>query len=118
MPERPRIDDRAVDMRLRREVDDRVATRGRLLDIRRDGDVSLVELVLDVLEVGTVARVGQLVEHDDLVALFREATCVMRADEAGAAGDEDPHRSKARHSRRPSRHCGSSGALFSERSTE
>ena len=58
------------------------------------------------------------VEHDDLVAERREAPCEVRADEACAAGDEHSHRSKAMHSRRPSRQCGSSGAPFSERRTE
>ena len=55
------------------------------------GDVALVELVLDALEVRAVAGVGQLVEHDDLVAGRREPPHEVRADEAGAAGDEDAH---------------------------
>ena len=97
------------------------------------GDVALVEVVLDAVEVRAVARVGELVEHDDLVARRGETAHEMRADEAGAAGDEDAHREtelavtgraaqaqpmRRRHSRRPSRQWGSSGAPFSERSTE
>ena len=115
----------------------------------RVGDVALVELVVDAGEVRAVAGVGQLVEDDDLVPRLREAADEVRADEAGAAGDEDAHRAnarsiavtrlartgatelaprdagsaassrivdqrnRARHSRRPSRQCGSSGAPFS-----
>ena len=47
-----------------------------------------VELVLDAVEVRAVAGVGQLVEDDDLVARRREPAHEVRADEAGAAGDE------------------------------
>ena len=63
-----RAEDRAVDVRLGGEVDDRVAAGGRARDGLRVGDVALVELVLDALEVRPVAGVGELVEHDDLLA--------------------------------------------------
>ena len=110
-----RAEDRAVDVRLGGEVDDRLAALRRARDRVRVGDVALVELVLDAFEVRAVARVGQLVEDDDVVAARGEATDEVRADEPGAAGDENPHRltgyrSRCRHSRRPSRQCGSSGA--------
>src|SRR5581483_7126544 len=112
-------EDRPVDVRLRREVDDRVAAAGRTRDRVRIGDVALVELVLDVFEVGAVAGVRELVEDDDLVAGRGEPPREVRADEAGAAGDEDPHaESLARQARSPSRQCGSSGAPLSERRTE
>ena len=61
--------DRAVDVRLRGEVDERVAA----LDRRRDrvgvGDVADDQLAaLEPLEVLAPARVGELVEHAHLVA--------------------------------------------------
>ena len=68
-----RAEDRTVDVRLGREVDDRVAAVGRARDGVRVGDVSLVEVVLDAFEVRAVAGVGQLVENDDLVARRRRA---------------------------------------------
>ena len=91
MDELARAEDRAVDVRLRREVDDRLAAcRGR-----RDGvgvgDVTVVELVRDALEVGPVARVGQPVEDDDLVASHRQPPHEVRADEPRSAGDENAH---------------------------
>src|SRR5262249_13309494 len=68
-----------------------------------------------------VAGVRQLVEDGDLVALRGEETDELRADEAGAAGDEDAHpaqSSRSRHARSPSRQCGSRGAPVSLRRTE
>ena len=56
------------------------------------GDVALVELVLDAVQVRAVAGVGQLVEDDDRVALRREPPRERRADEARSACHEDPHR--------------------------
>ena len=55
------------------------------------GDVALVEVVLDAFEVRAVAGVGQLVEDGDLVAGLDEPAHELRADEAGAAGDEHAH---------------------------
>ena len=57
----------------------------------RVGDVALMELVLDALEVRDVARVRQLVEHGDVVALARQVTDEMRADEPGASRDQHAH---------------------------
>ena len=83
--------DRAVDVCLGREVDDRLAAGGCARDVVRLRDVAVVEL--DVAgQVRAVARVGQLVEHDDLVACAQQPLREMRADEARAAGDEDAHR--------------------------
>ena len=131
-------ENRAVDVRLGGEVDDRVAALRRRGDRVRVGDVALLELVLDALEVRPVPGVRQLVEDDDLVPAASEAADEVRADEAGAAGDEHAHRrterligdcrlpggsaairrraiainpQMSRHSRRPSRQCGSCGAL-------
>ena len=87
-----RAEDRPVDVRLGREVDDRLCAGRRRGDGVRVGDVALVELVLDAVEIRPVAGVRQLVEHDDLVARAREPPREMRADEAGAAGDENAHR--------------------------
>ena len=84
-------EDRTVDVRLGGEVDDRVAALGRARDRVGVGDVALVELVLDAFEVGAVARVGQLVEHDDVLAVLGQAPHELRADEAGATGDENAH---------------------------
>ena len=87
-----RPEDRAVDVGLGREVDDRVAAgRGRR-DCLGVGDVALVELVLDAFEVRAVARVRELVEDDDRVAIRRETSRRSRADEARATCHENPHR--------------------------
>ena len=55
------------------------------------GDVALVEVVLDPLEIRPVAGVGELVEHGDLVAGPDEPADELRADEARSAGDEHTH---------------------------
>ena len=94
--------DRTVDMRLGREVHDGVAACSCVADRDRVGDVALVELVRHAFEVRPVARVRELVEDDRVVAPRREEPHEVRADEAGAAGDEDPHaESLARQARRP-----------------
>src|SRR5436305_4605528 len=90
-----RAEDRTVDVRLGREVDDRVDAVGRAGDRIGIRDVAVHELVLDPFEVRAVPGVGQLVEDDHLVAARSEAACEVRPDEAGAAGDEDPHRLRA-----------------------
>ena len=64
---------------------------GRPRDRVGVGDVALVELVLDSLEVRAVARVRELVEDDDLVARLGEPAHELRADEARAAGDQHAH---------------------------
>ena len=92
MDELLRAEDRAVDVGLGGEVDDRVAARGGALDGVGIGDVADDELVLDALEVRGIACVGELVEHDDVVALAARAADEVRADEAGATGDEHAHR--------------------------
>ena len=43
-----------------------------------------------------VVVVGEAVEPDDLVALGAQGLREMRADEAGGAGDEIPHRRNCR----------------------
>ena len=86
--------DRAVDVRLGGEVDDRVAARGCARHVGRLSDVAVVELDV-VRQVRAVPGVRELVEHDDLVAAAQQALDEMRADEAGAAGDEDLHAAKA-----------------------
>src|SRR5262249_50406239 len=118
-----RAEDRSVYVRLGCEVDDRVAPLRRILDGGAVRDVALMELVFHVFEVREVPGVGELVEHDDGVALSGEALDEMRADEARTAGDQDAHAGQAscrrtRHSASPSRQWGSSGAPLSERSTE
>ena len=134
-------------MRLGREIDDRVAARQ---PPRATASASAMSPTTSSCSIPSrfagIARVRQLVEHDDLVAAGGEPPDEVRADEAGTAGDENAHshrvpraqairlgraasgrsswsaasstRSAARHSARPSRQCGSSGAPFSLRSTE
>ena len=90
-----RTEDRAVDVRLRGEVENRLATLCRCGDGAAVGDVALHELDVRALEVRAVARIGELVEDNDLVACGGEALCAVRADEPGATGDEDSHRPEA-----------------------
>ena len=85
------LEDRAVDVRLGGEVDDRLDALARARDHLGVGDVTLVELVPDALEVGRVPGVGELVEHDDVLARLGEPPHEVAADEPGAAGDQDPH---------------------------
>ena len=84
-------------------------------------DVALDEHdpVLDRREVRPVARVGQEVVDDDVVVrvVLEPVVDEVRADEAGAAGDEKSHRAEGyaialveAGSARPSRQCGSTGA--------
>ena len=92
-----RIDDRAVDVALGRQVDDRVdvvpgeeAPQG--LEVAYVAPLEdVVGLRLDVGEVGQVARIGEFVEVDDaVVGIFAdEEPRHVRADEPGAAGYED-----------------------------
>ena len=92
-----RVFDGAVHMALGGEVYDAVDVfiLHQLVDTLEVADVHLdeavVRLVLDVLQVGEVAGVGQLVEVDDFV--FRifvdEEADDVAADEAGAACDDD-----------------------------
>ena len=90
-------EDRAVDVRLGGEVDDRLYAGGGLGHGFGIADVALEELDVGALEVGAVPRVGQLVEDDDVIAGCGQTLREMRADEAGAAGDEHAHRGKRRH---------------------
>ena len=95
--ERVGLGDRAVDVRLRREVDDRVAALHRVGDRVGVLDAGVHEgvarAVADVGEVLLAAGVGELVEHDDLVAVLRDALAdEVRADEPGSAADEQLHR--------------------------
>ena len=54
-------------------------------------DEAVVGFVLDVLKVGKVTRVGQLVEVDDLIfgIFVHEQANHMAADEASTASDDD-----------------------------
>jgi hypothetical protein len=82
---------------LGREVDDRVTAGERLTNGLLVGDVGLheataatVDQILDRLDAPCV---GELVEHHDLVAgvVLQNLTREVGADEAGTAGDEQPH---------------------------
>src|SRR5207342_790333 len=84
-------EDRAVDVRLGGQVDDRLAALSRAGDGLGIGDVPDAKVAVDPVEVLPAARVGELVEHDDLVAAPDEALDEVAADETAAAGDEDPH---------------------------
>jgi hypothetical protein len=94
--------DRAVDVRLGGEVDDRlcVALLERGSDRRGVLDRPPAEAEArrgrDVCEVLLAPGVGQLVEHRDLVAVLDQTLArERRADEAGAAADEQSHRAAA-----------------------
>ena len=94
-----RILDGAVDMRLRREVDDDVrlllledaVDRTAVCDVRADElEVLLLHRILERLE---VARIRQLVDADDVVTrmLLEHVVDEVRANEAGTAGHDDIH---------------------------
>ena len=88
--------DRAVDVALGREVDDRVVTVHGLFEGGRIADVALHEriprIVVDVRKRGEVPRVGErVVDGDVVVRLGEHVADVVGADETGAAGDEDLH---------------------------
>ena len=107
--ERRRVVDGAVDVALRREVDDR---RGAVLGEEPRDEVAVADVAADEEVVGVVLEVGQVVEvarvreqvevHDARqVALARQAHEVG-ADEPGAAGDQpgllhDPRASPLRY---------------------
>src|SRR4051812_13985768 len=69
-------------------------------------------MVREVVEVLLASRVGELVEHGDLVAVLQEPLASeRRADESGAAADEKSHALiipalAARYPARPSRQSG------------
>ena len=86
-----RREDRTVDVGLGGEVDDRLAAARRAGNVGGLRNVALVKV--DVCrKIRAVARIGQLVEHDDIVACEQQPLGEMRADEARAACDEDAHR--------------------------
>ena len=97
LDEDARPQDAAVDVALRREVDDglRLVTPEQLVDEPRIRDVALDEHVVRVfLQIGErleIAGVRQLVEVDDGQArtLAPEVPDEVRADEPGPAGDQD-----------------------------
>src|SRR6266566_2852176 len=89
-------EDRAVDMGLCREVEDRLTARGYPCKHVAVGDGPLNELDVGAIEVRPIARVGELVEHDNLVASGGQAFSAVRADEPGSAGNENTHRRKPR----------------------
>ena len=70
LDERKRVEEGPVDVRLGREVDDRIDAACQLVDEAVVADVALDEpvapLSLELGEVGRVARVRELVEHRDL----------------------------------------------------
>jgi hypothetical protein len=87
--ERPeRIADRIGDAGPGREVDDGVDVGDGVGDDGRIGQPSLDELMRDAGEI-RLAPDRQIVENPDGVAAFDEQPDQRRADEAGAAGDEN-----------------------------
>ena len=87
------VQDRLLDVRLGRGVDDHVDARDDLLDVRGIADVALDErqaLVAEqVGDVRRVAGVGERVhDHDLVIGRAQQMPAEVRADEAGAAGDE------------------------------
>src|SRR6185369_1105915 len=104
--ERLRVEDRAVDVRLRGEVHDGVRVGDEWPDGVRVRDVALDEaeasgtrpVAVDLGEVRAVARVRQLVENRDPrpVVTGQDVADVARADEAGPARDEEPGKGAGR----------------------
>src|SRR6185503_1319257 len=96
-----RPEDRAVDVRLRGEIDDGLAGLPGALDGLRVGDVADDEIDPGPLQIGGIAGVRELVEDDDVVAARDQPSDEVRADEAGAAGDEHAHRGRVVDAREP-----------------
>ena len=102
-PHRPhRALEHVVDAGDRRAVDDVRRARGELAHRVRVEEVGRVELEVGVLgEIGARERVAvQVVERDDVVRVD-EAAREGRADEPGAAGDQDPLAAQC-HAAKPS----------------
>ncbi len=85
-------------MRLRGEVDDRLRRRrldrprDRLRVLDRTAHEAKARILDEILEVLLAARVRELVEHGHLIAVLEHALArERRADEAGAAADEESH---------------------------
>ena len=79
------------------QVDDaiHVFALHQLVDALKIADVHLdklvIRLVLNILQIGKIASVGQLVEVDDLILgiLVDKQANHMVSDESGTAGDDD-----------------------------
>jgi hypothetical protein len=70
---------------------DHVVDHVRIEDRSQDElEIGLAQEVLDV----RVATGGEVVQGHDGMALFQQVVGQVRGDEAGASGDEDPHRPK------------------------
>src|SRR5690606_30885576 len=80
---------RAGDRAQRRLVEDDLAPGDRPGDGVGVGDVALDDL--DAGREVVQPAGGEVVEHHDVVAPGQEGVDEVRADEAGAAGDERPH---------------------------
>ena len=82
-------------MRLGGEVHDGVDARDRGRHCAGILDPGMHEADVEAGEVLLAPGVGELVEHDDVVAMVLEAHAHEgRADEPRAAADEQPHREK------------------------
>ena len=93
--------DRAVDVALRREMDDRPRPvlpeqplhQHAVVDV--SADKNMVGSALQALKVAEVAGVGQLVQIDDgLTGLSQPVEYEVGADESGATGHEEGHSGK------------------------
>lgn len=96
LQERIRVVQRVVVVRLGGIVDDRVGgPPHQLVDQSRVGDVAANEghaVVRQTLERREVAGVGQFVQHGDvMIGVVDDVVHEVRADEAGTAGDQQPH---------------------------
>jgi hypothetical protein len=97
--ERRRTGDRPVDVRFRREVDDGIVTGQQSAHQVGVPDVTLHESEPGVgqRQIRPVTGVGQQVENRHLgagrarVPVLQKGPDVAGPDEAGAAGDENPH---------------------------
>ncbi len=80
-----RAEDRAVDVSLRREIDDRIDVPD-LIDVLADRDVAAVARYVGG-QIGLVPGIGELVEDDDVLPGGQHPLDEVRPDEAGAACD-------------------------------
>ena len=95
--ERERVLDAAVNVALSSQMDDAIdiLLPHQFVHPVEIADVSLderiVRPVLDVLEVGKIAGIGQLIDIDDMIVgiLRHEKAHYVRANETGSSGDDD-----------------------------
>ena len=94
--ERVGVDDRAIDVALRRKMNHRVVALHRVADRAAIADVAFDEretgVIFEIAQAGEIAGVCERVVDGDLIVAGREdVTRVVGSDETGGAGDEESH---------------------------